>query len=467
MQIRSLQSVLQGRHVSLSESVARQLRMLAIEGFTALRRRGLEIGGLLLGHAAGEELRIEAFQEVPCEHRYGPSYVLSEADRENLTGLLAQLRGSAEWDVIGAYRSFTGRDPVIEPADEALVAEHFPQGDFVFLFLQPLSPENCVTSFQLFREGQLLPANEQTLFVLPPKSVPEPEPEPLIPPEPAPDPPPLEPASERSGELSEVPVSAVGPETPVSAVGPEAPPRPLMWKMALICMAAVLGGSLAYELGRAHRPLSPAAQWAELNLEARPAGGKLDVTWDAGVARSLQATRGTLIMTEGASQREMELNSAQVGAGRYTYAAERPDVTLRLTLFAGDRAVASESARLSSPPPVTATPVTPAPKAPAASADLRPEIPPSVVHEIQPFVPEGIRARVRAPIVIAVELLVNEHGRVIRAKAKEPGADGLRRYLAGVAEKAAREWRLTPARSRDGSPVVAAKTIQFVFTSTP
>ena len=221
MQIRSLQSVLQGRHVSLSESVARQLRMLAIEGFTALRRRGLEIGGLLLGHPAGEELRIEAFQEVPCEHRYGPSYVLSEADRENLTGLLAQLRGSAEWDVIGAYRSFTGRDPVIEPADEALVAEHFPQRDFVFLFLQPLSPENCVTSFQLFREGQLLPANEQTLFVLPPKSVPEPEPEPLIPPEPAPDPPPLEPASERSGELSEVPVSAVGPETPVSAVGPE------------------------------------------------------------------------------------------------------------------------------------------------------------------------------------------------------------------------------------------------------
>jgi hypothetical protein len=53
----------------------------------------------------------------------------------------------------------------------------------------------------------------------------------------------------------------------------------------------------------------------------------------------------------------------------------------------------------------------------------------------------------------------------VAAKTKDPGADGLRRYLGGLAEKAAREWRFTPARNRAGKPVGGSKTIQFVFTA--
>jgi len=450
MQIHSLQQTLHGRRVSLGEAVAGELRLLAIAGFTALRRRGLEVGGILLGHATDDELRVEGFLEVSCEHRYGPSYALSETDREKLTVLLAQA-AHGELRVIGAFRSFTVRDPVVEAADQALVLEHFPQGDFLLLFLQPLSAENCVTSFQLFRDGQLVRAEEQAPPLVEMDAT-SPAPAKLIVAEEQE----VEPVSthvpKHQYELARPPRFVVEPEA--------ADRRPPMFKAALICTAIVLGGSFAYEFGRAHAPLPRAtAEWTELNLDARPGGGKVEITWDAKAARSVRATRGALTISDGDAPREIELGAAQVGAGRYTYAAERPDVAIKLTLSAGDRTVASESARLTGPPSV---PPSPAPA--VASADLHPVAAPTPVHEVQPTVPEGIRSRLNEQVVIGVDVQVSELGRVTRAKAKEVGEDGLRRYLAGLAEKAAREWRFTPARARDGHAISAVKTIQFEFT---
>jgi hypothetical protein len=117
----------------------------------------------------------------------------------------------------------------------------------------------------------------------------------------------------------------------------------------------------------------------------------------------------------------------------------------------------------------------PSPEAqPVASADrsapietpAEPEsvaVPPSAVHEVQPQIPEGIRSRLAEQVVIPVEVEVNERGRVVRAVAETRNADGVRRYLAERAQKAAREWRFTPARTKAGEHVAASKTIEFVF----
>jgi hypothetical protein len=449
MQIHSLQQMLYGRRVSLGNAVAGELRLLAIAGFTALRRRGLEVGGILLGHASEDELLVERFLEVPCEHRYGPSYALSETDREKLTELLAQAQDREE-QVIGAFRSFTGRDSEVEAADHALVREHFPQGDFLLLFLQPLSAENCVTSFHLFCDGHLLQAEEQAPSLVEMDEM-SPAPAKLV----VADEPEVEAVSIHAPthqyELVRPPRFAVEPEA--------ADRRPPMFKAALICMAVVLGGSFAYELGRAHAPLArAAAPWTELNLDARPAGGKVEITWDAKAARSVQSTRGALTISDGDAPREIELGPAEVGAGRYSYAAERPEVVIKLTLSAGDRTVASESARLTG-----SLPVTPSAAPAVAPADLGVVVAPTPVHEVQPTVPEGIRSRLNEQVVIGVEVQVSELGRVTRAKSKEPGEDGLHRYLASLAEKTAHQWRFTPAR-RDGHAITAVKTIQFVFT---
>src|SRR5882757_1901787 len=172
-----------GRRVLMSASLVRELRARAIEGFVSLPKRGVEIGGILFGHVRGDSLQIEGFEEAACEHRYGPSYALSDADRAQLSGLLAQRQGGGSLPVIGFFRSFTSREPLIETADEEFVREHFPHGDFLFLMLQPLSPRNCVASFRFFRDGELLPESEHPPLAFDPAQMeaaasPSPEPTP-------------------------------------------------------------------------------------------------------------------------------------------------------------------------------------------------------------------------------------------------------------------------------------------------
>ena len=450
--------------------------MLAIDGFTALRRRGIEVGGLLLGSETGGELHVERFLEVPCEHRFGPSYALSETDREKLTEVLASA-ASGNSLVVGVFRSFTGRDPVIEPADEELVAERFPRGDFLFLCLQPLSVENCVVTLRLFRDGHARGSDAPVPVELngvakldeeaaPVTAIESDEEAPVE--TPAKEPDELPRVAAAPGEDPAPPRAAIfeRPRAGTLAGAISAPPetsrRPVLWWAALILMAGALCGSFAYELGRADRPRASAApQWAELNLDARPAGANLEVTWDPNAARSVHATRGALTISDGGTAREIELGPAQIGAGKYAYPAERVDVAIRLTLSAAGRTVASESARVRA-----ASVSTPPPPAPVAPANSHAEVPPSAVHEVQPVVPEGIRPRVNRAITIDVEVKVSEQGRVLHARAKNPGAESLARYLAGLAERAAREWRFTPARNHEGRPVAASKTLQFVFTPT-
>src|SRR5579863_10593697 len=54
-----------------------------LRGFGALKRRGAEVGGILLGRSEDGPRRkviIENFQPVPSEYLTGPSYNLSEND---------------------------------------------------------------------------------------------------------------------------------------------------------------------------------------------------------------------------------------------------------------------------------------------------------------------------------------------------------------------------------------------------
>ncbi len=79
------------------------------EAFAAVPRRGAETGGILLGTRDGDRLVIEDFEPVPCEHRFGPSYRLSDADREGMAESVAWFRACAQpgLSVLGYYRSHT------------------------------------------------------------------------------------------------------------------------------------------------------------------------------------------------------------------------------------------------------------------------------------------------------------------------------------------------------------------------
>src|SRR4051812_42816241 len=191
-----------GVRVLVTAGLVRDLRARAIEAFISLPRRGVEIGGVLYGHTGADGVRIEGFAEAPCEHRYGPSYALSAGDREQLSELIAQPHAEGA-PLIGFFRSFTSREPLIEAADEEFVRQHFPRGLFVFLMLHPLSAQTCMASFRFFLDGELLPETDAPPFAFDPAAMQPEVPVKAAPPTPIPFPnrPRLEDKTSRPGTM--------------------------------------------------------------------------------------------------------------------------------------------------------------------------------------------------------------------------------------------------------------------------
>ncbi len=452
-----------GRTFLVSERVISGLRKVAIDGLLALPRRGIEVGGILVGKAENDEIEVEGFEEMPCEHRYGPSYALSDADRQALSKLLAQ-RAAGPLPVIGLFRSFASRSPALEQADESFVTEHFPHGDFVFLMLQPRSHEDCVASLRTFHDGQLLPDTEEEPFVFDAAAMPLMEPTPPAPPpEAAPEAPPRDVLAEATPLVHQraryLIDSDLAPEPPRSS-------RTRPWMLPAACALLLAAGLFGYQQWRAARQ----PRWVELHLDARPVNSQLEVSWDGFAPRALNATSGLLAVTDGGVHQDIPLNPEQIRGGKYTLMPANPNVALRLILYANGVGVAGDSVRIAqipqlsqpptpvgtaahaeAPPPPTAARSVPE-KAPAPAAGL------VAIHEVQPHVPPGIRSRLHETVDVAVKVEVSPQGHVVRASALSKERDSIHRYLAEAARKAAQQWRFQPARN------TAHQTLHFVFT---
>ncbi len=112
----------------------------SLVAFKRVPRRGLETGGILLGRTEFREdtttFWIEGFAPIESEHRFGPSYVLSDSDVAHLQKELAR-NGTAS---LGVYRSQTRSDQLaIEDADVGLFERCFGVSDSLFLMLAPVA----------------------------------------------------------------------------------------------------------------------------------------------------------------------------------------------------------------------------------------------------------------------------------------------------------------------------------------
>ena len=113
------------------------LRARTLEAFHSIPRRGAEIGGLLFGRVLRTDpllARITGFEEVPIEHRFGPSYVFSDEDHAYLAKALQRERPEP---VIGFFRSYTGREMLLDEADRNLLTRYFSHPRSLFLLLEP------------------------------------------------------------------------------------------------------------------------------------------------------------------------------------------------------------------------------------------------------------------------------------------------------------------------------------------
>src|ERR1700688_283014 len=83
-----------------------------LRGLGALKRRGAEVGGLLLGSredGSRPKVIVEDFAPVPSEYLTGPSYNLSENDLVAFEAGLERCKsgGAGALTVVGFYRSHT------------------------------------------------------------------------------------------------------------------------------------------------------------------------------------------------------------------------------------------------------------------------------------------------------------------------------------------------------------------------
>ena len=83
--------------VRMESTVIQRMLPEIMRGFGSVPRRGVEIGGILLGRVeAGQPIKVHVtgFEVVRCEHEQGPSFILSAKDREQWLEVFERTRFS-------------------------------------------------------------------------------------------------------------------------------------------------------------------------------------------------------------------------------------------------------------------------------------------------------------------------------------------------------------------------------------
>jgi len=121
----------------------------AVDAFHLVPRGGVEIGGVLFGKVENGCVRIESWRQVPCEYALGPSFTLSETDKQGLAALLEK----TEPEPVGWFHSHTRTDILLSRADVELYDRFFPGKRQIALVVRPFHLEPARAGF-FFRDSQ-------------------------------------------------------------------------------------------------------------------------------------------------------------------------------------------------------------------------------------------------------------------------------------------------------------------------
>jgi hypothetical protein len=441
--------------VALHQKCRARIFQQVLSAQQAIRRRGLEAGGLLLStveRMSGHEVSIDAVEPIRCEHRFGPSFQLSESDEAELASQVERIHASGRV-VAGYYRSITGGEVGAAQGadDEALIRKYLGPTCVVVIRLQVNSPLSCRTEVA-WRE-------EEGWWQLT-----------AAPAEPAP---PARPA-QSWGMSAPAPVSleavgaAVASQAPAASPPDSAPlpPSParqprISWLPLFLAFVTLAAGAVAaYRWGRS---LASGPQRPLLGLAADWNGPALAVRWEPRSPSVERAERAELSVREGQIERSIALTKPDLAAGATRVEVSGRDVSLTFRLF-WDGSEVAESIRAvrltgrGAPAPAAPTP------APAAQPPRWPAGEPLVREPL--VVPEGIQARIEAPISLSVAVEIDERGNVIRATPQKEG-DALFRYLGGLAAENVRRWRYRPVRDPRGVAARGFAKETFRFEPVP
>ncbi len=363
-----------------------------MRGFGAVRRRGAEVGGLLLGRIEPTDKHvlvvIENFEPVPCEYAFGPSYVLSSNDLQGLRKALGQFDPSSggELYTVGFYRSHTRDGLSLDDHDLKFFREYFTDPLHVMLLVKPFATRAGQAGFFIqengvlksttsylefpFRRRELTGEVEERHEPPPAYETPAPRPDrrhadphtpqatlapPVITKEPAPAtailsaPIPIGPKLIPFTIPEPEPMAPLLPPDPAllsddAAVRPlfgsyEQPPSRWKGKLGWVVfsvMLVVFGVAIGYQYAGSWLPtrtVSSATDPYALNLNVQRNDDNLLIKWDRESLAVKQGWRGLLTITEGQDSKAVQMDSTQLRNGIVLYRHVAPEVRFKLEVF--------------------------------------------------------------------------------------------------------------------------------------
>jgi hypothetical protein len=313
----------------LSADVVSRLGLAVFEGFKALPRRGLETGGLLIGtrrdHGGRVVVEINDFEAVESEHAAGPSYLLSEADRQLLDSRISA-RGTSgrKPHVVGFYRSHTRSGFGITIEDEYVFSNYFRKSSDVFLLIKSNGNAPPTGGFLIREGGKILSDTPYAEFSFSPEFAlcATREVQPALPPSP-----PVPMAVPAPPRIAAPVAPARAEAIAVHPTAPVATWRPMAFAAA---GAAVLAATVSYAVWRL--PPVPASESiaTPLALSISNASSGLRLSWNH--RASQRASQAILWIRDGELEHKIELDAKQLGEGSIAYWPKTGDVNFRMQL---------------------------------------------------------------------------------------------------------------------------------------
>ncbi len=340
----------------------------ALRGLSALPRRGIEVGGILLGRVAASAsataIHIEDSVPFECEHLYGPNFHLSPKDRDALSELLAGASSRRpRLQAVGLYRTHTRGDLELTAEDVELLDAFFPGAYALCLMVKPYATRPAEAGFFIRTSGRFRPGPPGSSFVFRRKEMGG-----GATPRGA-----AAPAASPAEETGEEPAGSAAPaaiETELPDEEAPAPPQSSytwLWVIALITFllaGVAIGVQIAGGVSRAAPP-PPSADPFTLGLSAMQFGDAIHFRWNP-KAPALEACQSaSLVIRDGDNTKILDLRKEDLARGALIYRYVSADVQFRMEAILSPGNLVSESLQLRLLPPQEA------PAEPAAGDSLK------------------------------------------------------------------------------------------------
>jgi hypothetical protein len=425
--------------VVCTNNVLETIRVEAVDGFNRLSHGGLETGGILFGRQTERSVQILACQPLECEHKTGPSFVLSEKDELALQAALSGHQLDA-LQPVGLYMVHSRRGFSLAESDRRIMDRYFPEPWQMALLLMPakLGPTRagffvrspgdesgyvCTHSLSLTapeREANAAELDRPNAVVdMPPADQKLParfaaaagmagtalqvevgKPEPELPPA---DPDEIQPSQFEAEAVAPPQNSAESIQLDPPAPDPlPAPPECHRMGRRWKWIAAVTLLGLCVAIGArlwTHKDVVPSPS---VPLQISDLGRDVRIGWDPTREPVRSATRATLKIRDGNGLPvELSITRADLDNGGIVYTPRSEKIDVRLKLLTGDQPI-SESSLYFIVNPVRSAP--PPPEAPAIAATPQAAAP--------PVIPEAVSEPQSAPAQTPSQIQEQAHPRM-------------------------------------------------------